>query len=74
MLQRREPEIRERWQKALEDAPLPEWIQEMHRHYWRTGIYRAEDLRRLLGNPNQGVEIGPRTTLASAMSQDKQGE
>jgi hypothetical protein len=74
MLQRIEPEIQRKWQKLLEEAPLPEWIQEMHRHYRKTGKYRPEDLRRLLGDPNQGVEIGPHTTLASAMAQSKQGE
>lgn len=74
MLKQTDPEIQTKWQRLVEEAELPEWIQEMHRHYWKTGRYRPEDLRRLLGDPNQGVEIGPHTTLSAAMAQSQQGQ
>ena len=31
----------------------------------RTGSYRPEDLRRLLGDPIRAVEVGPNASLAS---------
>jgi len=34
-------------------------------YYHRTGTYRAEDLRRLLGDPNRSVEVGPIASLSS---------
>jgi hypothetical protein len=37
-------------------------------HYNRTGTYRPEDLRRLLGDPNRAVEVGPNTSLAAFFS------
>jgi hypothetical protein len=33
----------------------PEWVVSMHRHYQRTGVYRAEDLNRVLGDPREQV-------------------
>jgi hypothetical protein len=49
----------------LVQAQPPEWVREMHEHYRRTGTYRPEDLRRLLGDPTKGVEIGPNASLTS---------
>jgi hypothetical protein len=32
-----------------------DWVEEMHRHYQETGTYRAEDIRKVLGDPIEGV-------------------
>lgn len=69
--QQLDPEIQRSWQQFIEKAELPEWIREMHQHYRRTGKYRQEDLRRLLGDPNQAVEIGPNASLATGLCQRK---
>ena len=37
----------------------PKWILEMHNHYRATGVYRALDLRRILGDPRDVVQIVP---------------
>jgi len=52
-------------QTKLQEMPPADWVQQMIDHYRRTGTYRAKDLRRLLGDPNKGVEIGPNTSIAS---------
>jgi len=55
-------------QNRLHEIPPAGWVQEMLDHYRRTGSYRSEDLRRLLGDPSQAVEVGPNTSLASFFS------
>jgi hypothetical protein len=52
-------EIRER----LARLPEPEWVREMKEHYAKTGTYRAEDVRRVLGDPRRGVEMSPRASV-----------
>jgi hypothetical protein len=37
--------------------------------YQRTGTYRTNVLRRLLGDPTQGVEVGPDTSLAAFLAE-----
>jgi len=34
----------------------PEWVQNMREHYLRTGFYRTEDVRRILGDPRHPFE------------------
>jgi hypothetical protein len=62
----------------LRNEPMPEWIREMIAHYYRTGTYRPEDLRRLLGDPNKRVEFRSETSLSSFLadlqSQPSKGE
>jgi hypothetical protein len=53
----------------LREMPPAEWVRDMIDHYHRTGTYRAKDLRRLLGDPNQAVEVGPNMSLPSLLSQ-----
>jgi hypothetical protein len=60
----REREIR----ASFENIPPAEWVIEMIEHRRRTGSYRPEDLRRLLGDPNKSVEVGPETSLSSFLS------
>ena len=54
----------ERMRERLLSAPEPEWVRKMKQHYAKTGTFRAEDLRRLLGDPKRGVEVGSRDSLA----------
>jgi len=47
------------------------WVTNMINFYNENGFYRAEDLRRLLGNPTRGVEIsekGSREALLQTSS------
>ena len=57
--------LHRQWQDLLAQAQPAEWVRRMIDHYQRTGTYRPEDLRRLLGDPTRGVEIGPNTSLAA---------
>ncbi len=52
-------------QAKLRELPPADWVRAMIDHFQRTGSYRPEDLRRLLGDPNQAVEVGPNASLAS---------
>lgn len=52
-------------QARFRQIPPAEWVRGMIDHYRRTGSYRAEDLRRLLGDPNKAVEVGPNTSISS---------
>ena len=55
-------------QGRLRQLPPADWVRAMIEHFQRTGSYRPEDLRRLLGNPNRAVEVGPNASLASFRS------
>jgi hypothetical protein len=33
----------------------PEWVESMYEYHSRTGLYRAEDLDRVLGDPREQV-------------------
>lgn len=50
---------------GLRRIPPAPWVVDMIRHFQRTGSYRPEDLRRLLGDPNRSVEVGPCKSLAA---------
>ena len=52
-------------QDRLRQVPRADWVQSMIDHFQRTGAYRPEDLRRLLGDPNRTVEVGPKSWLSS---------
>jgi hypothetical protein len=54
---------------ALEQMPPPEWLVKMIEHHRRTGTYRPEDLRRLLGDPSKGVALGSDSSLAALLSE-----
>ncbi|MCR4413152.1 MAG: hypothetical protein NUV77_12090 [Thermoguttaceae bacterium] len=55
-------------QAKLRQLPPADWVRAMIDHFQRTGSYRPEDLRRLLGDPNRAVELGPNASLASFYS------
>jgi hypothetical protein len=60
--------VQQEMRAALEQMPPPEWVLKMIEHYRLTGTYRPEDLRRLLGDPTKGVEMGSDSSLASLLS------
>jgi hypothetical protein len=41
------------------DVTAPEWITRIQRDYSRTGFYRPSDLKRVLGDPRNGVFLEP---------------
>lgn len=52
-------------QAKLAELPAADWVRAMRDSYNRTGTFRPEDLRRLLGHPNKSVEVGPEPCLSS---------
>jgi hypothetical protein len=54
-------ELQEQWDRL----PEAEWVRKMKEYYTKTGTYRPEDLRRLLGDPTKGVEMGPTQSMAN---------
>lgn len=61
-------DLQVKYLEKLQRAKPPAWILEMIEHYRRTGSYRPKDLRRLLGDPTVGVEVGANTSLSSLVS------
>ena len=41
--------------QAATNIPEPEWVASMHEYHRRTGLYRTEDLNRVLGDPRHQV-------------------
>jgi hypothetical protein len=64
----RKDELQREFQEKARSVPQADWVRDMIDHYRRTGTYRAKDLRRLLGDPNRSVEVGPNTSVASFFS------
>jgi hypothetical protein len=60
---------RDEIQTKLRELPAADWIQDMRDYFRRTGTYRAADLRRLLSDPNRGVEVGPNANRSEFMAQ-----
>ena len=55
-------------QEQLQATPPAEWVRDMVEHYRRTGVFRSQDLRRLLGDPRKGVQAGPNPSLSAHFS------
>lgn len=70
MSNRTAADFRRSLEAELQQSAPPEWVRQMIGHYHRTGSYRPKDLRRLLGDPKKGVEVGSQASLASYFSQD----
>lgn len=64
-------DLQRRWQELLSEAEPADWVREMIEHYRRTGTLRAEDLRRLMGDPTKGVEVDPNMSLSCLLSRAK---
>jgi hypothetical protein len=54
-------------QNRLQKLPPAPWVRDMIRHFHRTGLYRPEDLQRLLGDQTKGVEVGPSPSLSELL-------
>ncbi|KPL05518.1 hypothetical protein AMJ85_11760 [candidate division BRC1 bacterium SM23_51] len=54
----------EQIEEILRDMPEAPWIRDMRTHYAKTGAYRPQDLLRLLGDPKEGVTMGPKESLS----------
>ncbi|MFH1732374.1 MAG: hypothetical protein ABIF82_12095 [Planctomycetota bacterium] len=52
------------FERLKREVVEPGWIREMREYFARTGTFRSEDLRRLLGDPAKGVETGARNSVA----------
>jgi hypothetical protein len=55
-------------QERLRQLPPARWVQDMTEYYRRTGSFRPQDLRRLLGDPTRAVEVSSKASLASCFS------
>jgi len=47
--------VNEQFPRELTNAHEADWVRRMADDYARMGVYRPEDLRRLLGDPTEGV-------------------
>jgi len=54
----------DQFERRAANAQEARWVREMKEHYAKAGTYRPEDLRRLLGDPAKGVEMGPRASVS----------
>jgi hypothetical protein len=61
-------DLRKEIEEKLRQLPPAQWVRDMIDHYRRTGAFRPQDLRRLLGDPNRAVEVGPNASLATFFS------
>ena len=43
--------------ELLANIPPPQWVVDMRRHYQETGRYRAEDVRRVIGDAARPSEL-----------------
>jgi len=68
MLNAQQTEIQKQLRELLERTPPPQWLSDMIDHYRRTGSYRPEDLRRVLGDPTKGVTVGPDLSLEAILA------
>ncbi len=44
-------------------SPAPKWVEEMQEHFLENGFYRAEDMKRVFGDPAECVEVKATTSL-----------
>ena len=49
----------EKTQSVPESRSEPEWVVSMHAHYQKTGLFRTQDLDRVLGDPRKQVSGRP---------------
>jgi hypothetical protein len=50
----------------LPETRPPDWVSEMRDYYTRTGLYRAADLNRVLGDPREQIVGQPADDLLVA--------
>jgi hypothetical protein len=54
----------DQFERRVAKAQEATWVREMKEHYTKTGTYRPQDLRCLLGDPSKGVEMGSRGSVS----------
>lgn len=54
--------------RDLQNSPPPEWLIEMIEYYRRTGSFRPEDVRRLMGDPSKGLRVAPDTSVEAILA------
>ena len=60
-------------ERLASNAPLeqavgtPEWVMRMRAHFQQTGFYRADDVRRLLGDPRRHVDLASNPDIVSCL-------
>jgi hypothetical protein len=52
---------------AAQAVSLPEWVKSMTDHYLSTGSFRQQDVRKVLGDPKKGIQVGSDVSLSSMM-------
>jgi hypothetical protein len=65
-------EIVQALHSLVESTPPPAWLLEMLEYYRQTGIFRPEDLRRLLGDPSKGVRVEPNASVDAILATQDQ--
>ena len=68
MIRTTDPELQRKLQELAQQLPPADWVREMVAHYQRTGTFRPQDLRRLLGDPNRAVEVGNHPSVSAHFS------
>lgn len=58
------PEFKKLWREFTARAQPSELARKIIEEYSRTGTYRLEDMRRLLGDPNKRVEASRESLMA----------
>lgn len=61
---------RRAFEEFVQQTPPPEWVRKMVQDYYKTGTYRPQDLRRLLGDPRKSVEVGAHPNFSAYFCQD----
>jgi hypothetical protein len=61
-------EIDHALRELLEHPKPPEWLMRMIEHYRKTGAFRPEGLRRLLGDPSKGVVVEPNASVDAILA------
>ena len=63
-----EDEIRQALRELLGSTRPPAWLLEMIEYYRKTGTFRPEDLRRLTGDPSEGVRVEPNASVDALLA------
>jgi hypothetical protein len=68
---KKEPQMPTR--ETTETGTTATSVRQMYEHYGRTGYFAAIDMRRVLGDPTQGVEVLPSSEILMASRAHKVG-
>ena len=57
--QRKRRQTRVKKTQTAKVVSAPEWINRMHQHFNQAGTYQADDVKRVLGDPNAKFQMDP---------------